>query len=306
MKQSLIKVKKLLKSLLYIEKYIDETIKYELLKQDYDKNLLICNEQNILNYHTDKEPQIIVSLTTYSKRIQDVYLTIESLFRQTIKPNKIILWLAEDEFNDINLPILLKILQNKGLEIGFCKDLKSYKKLIPTLKKYPNDIIITTDDDIIYPIDFIENLYKEYKEDEKCIYYYIGHKIKIKDDKIMPYKHWEFNYQGEEKTYLTLPTGVGGILYPPNIFSSEILNEDLFTKLAPKADDLWFKAMSLKNGVKCKKIKLNEEFYKKFIQIKSGQDIALYLENLVQNDNDRQLRNIFNYYNLWDRIKEQK
>lgn len=303
MRQNINKIKKILKSLLHIEKYIDETVKFELLKQDYDKSLLNYNEKKTLDYNTH-EPQVIISLTTYSKRIYDVYLTIESLFRQTFKPNKIILWLAENEFNNFNIPNLLKILQNKGLEIAFYKDIKSYKKLIPTLKKYPNDIIITVDDDIIYPIDFIEKMYKEYLEDKSCIYYYIGHKIKIINNKIMPYSNWEFNYQGEEKSYLTLPTGVGGILYPPNIFPAEIFDEELFIKLAPKADDIWFKAMSLKNGVKCKKVKLNEEFYKKFIQIKSGQDIALYLENLVQNENDKQLRNIFNYYNLWDSIRE--
>ncbi|WP_448820814.1 hypothetical protein [Cetobacterium sp.] len=302
MKRNLSRVKKLLKSLLNVEKYIEETVKFELLKQDYDKCLLNNIEKNILNYEENKESQIIVSLTTYSKRIYSVYLTIESLFRQTLKPNKIILWLAEDEYK--NIPCLLKILQDKGLEIRFCKDIKSYKKLIPTLKKYPNDIIITVDDDIIYPIDFIENLYKEYLDDQNCIYYYIGHKIKIENNKIMPYSSWEFDYQGEEKTYLTLPTGVGGVLYPPNIFSPEVFNEELFIKLAPNADDLWFKAMTLKNGIKCKKIKINEEFYKKFIQIKSGQDIALYLKNLVQNENDRQLKNIFDYYGLWDDLKE--
>lgn len=302
MKRNLSRVKKLLKSLLNVEKYIEETVKFELLKQDYDKCLLNNIEKNILNYEENKESQIIVSLTTYSKRIYSVYLTIESLFRQTIKPNKIILWLAEDEYK--NIPCLLKILQDKGLEIRFCKDIKSYKKLIPTLKKYPNDIIITVDDDIIYPIDFIENLYKEYLDDQNCIYYYIGHKIKIENNKIMPYSSWAFDYQGEEKTYLTLPTGVGGVLYPPNIFSPEVFNEELFIKLAPNADDLWFKAMTLKNGIKCKKIKINEEFYKKFIQIKSGQDIALYLKNLVQNENDRQLKNIFDYYGLWDDLKE--
>ena len=43
--------------------------------------------------------QLIVSLTTYDKRLYEVYLTIESIFQQTVKPNKVILWLADDMQN---------------------------------------------------------------------------------------------------------------------------------------------------------------------------------------------------------------
>lgn len=303
---SIKKCKKIIKSFISIEKYIDETIRFELLKQDYEKEILKFTGESILNYKNQDVPQIIVSLTTYNKRIYDVHLVIESLFRQTIMPNKIILWLAEDEFDDMNIPRILKNLELKGLEIGYCKDLKSYKKLIPTLEKYTNDIIITVDDDILYPIDFVENLYKEYKKDEKNIYFYIGHKIILKDGKVQPYCKWKFNYQGLEKTFLTLPTGVGGILYPPNSLNKEVLNIENLIILAPRADDIWFKAMGLKNEFKCKKIKLNDEFSKKFIQIKSGQDIALHLTNLGENQNDIQLKAVFDYYNLWEKLKDEE
>ena len=80
------------------------------------------------------EHDIIISLTSYGKRIYDVYLTIESLMRQTIKPNKIILWLAEDEFSLDNIPQTLKNIQKRGLTIEFCEDIRSYKKLVPALK----------------------------------------------------------------------------------------------------------------------------------------------------------------------------
>lgn len=303
---SIKKCKKIIKSFINTEKYIDETIRFELLKQDYEKEILKFTGESILNYKNQGVPQIIVSLTTYNKRIYDVHLVIESLFRQTIMPNKIILWLAEDEFDDMTIPRILKNLELKGLEIGYCKDLKSYKKLIPTLEKYTNDIIITVDDDILYPIDFVENLYKEYKKDEKNIYFYIGHKIILNDGKVQPYCKWKFNYQGLEKTFLTLPTGVGGILYPPKILDKEVMNIKNMFELAPKADDIWFKAMGLLKGVKCKKIKLNEEFSKKFVQIKSGQDIALHLINLGENQNDIQLKAVFDYYNLWEKLKGEK
>ncbi|MGL5902329.1 MAG: hypothetical protein ACRCZO_06530 [Cetobacterium sp.] len=305
MRSVLLKAKKLINAFKKLYN-LDEKIKENLFIIDCEKSILEDNLNNILSYKENEEQQIIVSLTTYNKRIYDVHLTIESLFRQTVMPNKIVLWLAEDEFNLENIPYMLKKLQKKGLEIGFCKDLKSYKKLIPTLKRYPNDIIITTDDDIIYPYDFIENLYKEYLKDNQCIYFYRGHKITFNKNKtINKYDNWIGDYQGEEKTLLTLPTGIGGILYPAKCFDKEILNENQFMKLAPKADDIWFKAMTLKNGIKCKKIGLAKEFYKKFINLEDGQDIALSKINVGENQNDIQLKAVFDYYNLWEKLKDE-
>lgn len=306
MESLLFKAKKLKKAFAKLYN-LDEKIKENLLIIDYERSILQNNLENILTYKENSEPQIVVSLTTYNKRIYDVHLTIESLFRQTVMPNKIILWLAEDEFNSDSIPYMLKNLQKKGLEIGFCKDLKSYKKLIPTLKKYPNDIIITTDDDVIYPYDFIENLCKEYLKDNQCIYFYRGHKMTFDKNKtINKYDNWIGDYQGEEKSYITLPTGIGGVLYPPKCFDEEILNEHKFMKLAPRADDIWFKAMTLKNGIKCKKIRLAKDFHKKFINLEDGQDIALCKVNVGENQNDIQLKAVFDYYNLWEKLKEGK
>ena len=296
------KIKKALSNLYNL----DDRIKINNLITEYENSILNNKNRKILEYTENKQNQLIVSLTTYNKRIYDVHLTIESLFRQTLKPNKIILWLAENEFNRENIPYILKKLQEKGLEIGYCKDIKSYKKLIPTLKKYPNDIIITVDDDVLYPYDFIENLYREYNKNNKCIYFYRGHKIKFdKENNVLQYSKWEGNYQGEESTLDTLPTGIGGILYPPKCFYKDILREDLFMRLAPRADDIWFKAMTLMNNIPCKKIKLSKDFKKKFIDLEDGQDIALGISNVIENQNDIQIKQTFDYYNLWEKLKNE-
>ena len=108
---------------------------------------------------------VTVSLTTYSSRIYEIYLVIESIFQQTLKPNKIILWLDEDEFSDETIPLSLKRQQKRGLIIRYCNNMKSYKKLVPTLQLYPDDIIVTIDDDTICPSDMIERLLKAYCKD---------------------------------------------------------------------------------------------------------------------------------------------
>lgn len=76
-----------------------------------------------------------MSLTSYPKRINVVWITIETLLQQTVKPDEVILWLADSQFKEIEeLPEELKVLQKRGLIIRFCDDLKSHKKYFYTMR----------------------------------------------------------------------------------------------------------------------------------------------------------------------------
>jgi hypothetical protein len=282
-----------------LDKIVEQKTAYHVRAEKLADNALYSAEKGVGNFD-DKNGNIIVSLTTHSKRIHDVYLVIESLLNQTLKPNKIILWLAEDEFNEHTIPLILKRQQARGLEICFCKDLKSYKKLIPTLEKYPDSIVITVDDDVIYPFAMIENLYKDYLQDAQCIYYGRGHKMTWNGKGcLQPYRNWIFEYDGEEKSLINFPTGHGGVLYPPRCFHENILREDLFMKLAPTADDVWFKAMTALKGFPCKKSFCNGSC----TDIEKNQDIALFHNNLNNNLNDVCIKQVFDYYDLWGKLK---
>lgn len=98
--------------------------------------------------------EIIVSLTTYGRRLYRVHLTIESLMQQSMKANRIVLWLS-DEFKD-TLPQTLLKQTKRGLDIRYCKDIRSYTKLVPSLREFPEATIITVDDDIIYEYDVLK------------------------------------------------------------------------------------------------------------------------------------------------------
>lgn len=243
-----------------------------------------------------KNHPVIISLTTYSKRIHSVYLTIETLLNQTYKPYKIILWLAENEFNDDTIPEILKKQTNRGLEIKYCKDIKSYKKLIPTLKLFPENIIITTDDDVLYPHDFVELLYKSYLQNKSQVHFIRGSKITLKNNKVIKYSKWIRDFEINDESLLNFPTGIGGILYPPGCFHKEINNEELFMKLAPKGDDIWFKTMTLLNGNASRKVSFAGDFDEKFITIDEVQDIGLINTNLIENDH--QIKSVFSYFNI--------
>lgn len=119
-------------------------------------------------------------------------------YRKLIKTNsktkKIVLWLAKSQFpNGIkSLPKKLLNLQRRGLTIEFCDDIKSFKKFLYSAKKYNNYIIITADDDVIYPNNWLENLYKTYLKNKHSICCYRAHEIKLNSDfKPAPYKDWD-------------------------------------------------------------------------------------------------------------------
>ena len=176
------------------------------------------------NKETNNIKNIIISLTSYPLRINYVHITIKSLLKQTIKPKKIILWLAESDFpkRNNNLPKNLLLLQDKIVKIEYYeKNIRSYKKLIPTVEKYPNKIIITVDDDIIYKKDTIEKLYKNYLKYPKDIQAHRITKFIFKSGKFKAIAGG-YNYY-KNSSFLNKLTGVGGVLYPPNCFYKDII-----------------------------------------------------------------------------------
>src|SRR5574344_451815 len=144
------------------------------------KTDFVCPTVSELGITTEKrETKIIASLTTFPGRINSVYKTISTLLTQTMKPDEVILYLADSQFPDKNLPQNLLNLEKLGLSIKWVEDIRSYKKLIPTLKEYPNDIIITFDDDLYYMPDTIETLYNSYKEHPQDIQSHRCGEVKI-------------------------------------------------------------------------------------------------------------------------------
>lgn len=237
---------------------------------------------------------LIVSLTTYDKRLYDVYLTIESIMQQTVKPNKIILWLAEN-MKDVEIPITLQRQQQRGLEIRYTKDIRSYKKLIPTLKEFPNDFIITIDDDVLYNHDMIELFLSEYRKEPHCIHCGWASQLALDANGQLDRK-WEKDPIKEvEISMRNLPVGCAGVLYPPHCFAKEVMAEEVFMSICKYADDVWFKSMTLKNGYPCKAVRSDIHNYR-FIDNPGCVHKGLTLINGEQNS--VQIKAVFDKYEL--------
>ncbi|MGL1044547.1 hypothetical protein ACSTD6_20285 [Vibrio vulnificus] len=265
---------------------------------DFSKNGKSLVEEN---FYSDVE--VIVSLTSYSKRIRTVHLTIESLAKQSNKANRIILWLDESEVTLESIPNELKKQIDRGLDVRFCKNIKSYKKLIPTLQIFPNADIITVDDDVIYPSNMISKFIENRNKYPGVILCNRAHLMKVtSNDTLFPYMDWEFCTNSTLVSKYVFATGIGGVYYPSKSLHTDVTHDDVFMELCPTADDVWFKFMALRNNTETKRISSIFPFELSFLSDDSVQDIALSNENNSDvNKNDIQIRNLMNMY-MMDRI----
>lgn len=278
---------------------------------------LLCIDKDyinneILNFKPKKKTivkNMVLSMTSYPERMKDIHYAIFSILNQKIQPEKFILWLAKEEFPNGENDVPQSVLQFKkfGLEIRFTDAIRSFKKIIPALKEYPNSILVSADDDIYYPKDWLNNLYKSYKKDATKIYAQRIHKVEITNGEILPYSQWEKCVQTEEPSYLNFPTSVGGILYPPNIFSSEATNIEIFKKLCPNQDDVWVWAMAILNN----KYFVNPEnpMNNNLIFINPERELGISGEttlgqvNCLKGENDKQIENVSKYYKFIEKLK---
>lgn len=237
----------------------------------------------------------IISLTSYGVRINKVHITLDSIFSQSIRPYKVILWLSEDEFNIETIPIELKIRlsQYKNFDIGFCEDLKPHKKYYETMLRYGNHNIITADDDVFYPVDWLETLLELHKDYPYAIVCNNAHKMTILNGAINCYEKWQFLTKETGPSLLLCPVGVGGVLYPPGTLHHDLYNKDLIKSTCLYADDLWLKTMGLLNRTKV--VNSNKYSYT-FLSIDGSKETALSNNNVIGGGNNLQLHNIMKIY----------
>ncbi|MBQ3366881.1 MAG: hypothetical protein IJG43_09410 [Acidaminococcaceae bacterium] len=243
-----------------------------------------------------KTKEIIVSMTSYPPRIHSAVLALKTIFKQTKLPDKVILWLAESEFPNklADLPInLRRLITEKNLQVRWCEeDLKSHKKYFWAFKEYPDALIITVDDDVIYPPRLIESLYQSYLVYPHAVSASRTCFIPISQDgEIPPYKSWPVGIDA----FISIPslqlcaTGVGGVLYPTSLFSDvqNLLDIEVIKRTCLYEDDLWLKTMELVAGVPV----VVAEGIDCLLSTPNSQEIGLYHENL-KGRSDRQFLQI--------------
>lgn len=252
-----------------------------------------------INTEEHREQKIIVSLTSYSKRLPRTYWTIESIFEQSIKADRVILYLDEGE----QIPKRLLDMQNRGLEIQIRpENISVHKKYYYAIKENPDSLIITIDDDCIYSLKMIQELYSTYQKFPNCVVALRGHRILFDEvGKIKNYMDWEWEYQKENcPSIQIIATGGAGALYPPGLMEEEYLFQtELIQTLSPTADDLWLKTMQVLKGTKVVLCdwKIEKERIN-FDVLLNEQTGSLQAENVHQNMNNVYMKRLMEHFKL--------
>ena len=75
------------------------------------------------------DERIIVSMTTYSKRVANIPAVLDTIFAQTLLPDLVVINFAIDEVIPDNVQ---SYINSHNIELNRVPDTKVYKKIIPT------------------------------------------------------------------------------------------------------------------------------------------------------------------------------
>lgn len=200
-----------------------------------------------------QKQQVVVSMTSFPEAIPYAVQAIHSILNGSVLPDKLILYLTFSQFAESKIPESLRSLSEKSsiFEIrNYDRDIRSYRKLLPALIDFPEAVIVTVDDDVAYHWHMLRDLLNLHSQVPNAV---LAHRVK-RINLGKPYRSWrkyrwyDFLFKRIHKSFINLQTGVGGVLYPPHSLKNEMLDVDLFSKIAPSTDDIWFWAATVANG----------------------------------------------------------
>ena len=192
-------------------------------------------------------------MTSFPAAIPFAEDAVRSLLNGSVLPDKLILYVTLSQFAEGEMPegLLALAKENPVFEISnYDRDIRSYRKLIPALADFPEAIIVTVDDDVYYHRNMLKDLLDLHAQIPDAILAHRAKRIKYG----MPYKKWSkyrwyhFLFKRIYRRFDNIQTGVGGVLYPPHSLRADMMDVELFTKLAPSTDDIWFWAAGAANG----------------------------------------------------------
>ncbi len=241
----------------------------------------------------------IVSLTTYPARLSTVHRTLISLMAQK-QPAPVHLYLSQQNFpdRDENMTRQIRTLVRTApgrLFVHWVEDdHRSYKKLIPAMTEFAGKIIVTADDDVIYKADWLETLVGAHRTTPHTVVGTRGNSMMFTNRGVLlPYSSWP-EAPANEPSFQTFLTGRGGILYPPGSLAEPVTDLSLATTLAPTADDVWFKAASLRAGFPSLRVSIARDYPASG----AAQNEGLFRTNVDESENDRAISRVFEHFKM--------
>lgn len=249
--------------------------------------------------------EVIVSVTTTKARLNLFFYSFQSLRKQTYSQFKIFVFLSKESYLfDDGIDIVPDWITGKNVQIVFVKNSGPYRKLLPIINSTADDdIIITVDDDVLYPDDWVQNVVRLAIQQPSRIV--CGRARVIKRNffgKFQNYTNWSVCDEVDVGLNL-LPIGCAGVVYRKYLLDLYFLSDEAHVKYAPTSDDIWFKVASLRKNteiyvdpkLEAGNIYLTHNFGLEKINIYS---IDNKKKNLSKRCIDKLITHIYNYFGV--------
>jgi hypothetical protein len=244
---------------------------------------------------------VVVSLTTHGPRVNRVHVTIESICAGTVRPARLILWLNPGP-ETATLPRALVGLQARGLEVKYVDNFGPHTKYFPYVASEPQHTrpLVTADDDVIYPRDWLERLLDAHLAQPAYVHCYRARRVVLDGSTLAPYNSWGFDTTGAP-SLLNFATGVAGVIYPPAMLQRLKECGDAFRAVCPKADDLWLHVIAIRNGFRIKQLAGQAVDHG---VVRGTPASGLYHFNVIGTGNDAQIAKTYTAQDLQTLIAE--
>lgn len=207
------------------------------------------------NFVIKQDERVVISVTSFPKRFDQLVITLKSIILQDVAPGKIIVYLGSDT-KESDITTDMHGLKRYGVEyrIDNTKNLKGHKKYFYALQEFKDKSVITIDDDIIFPSTMISELLVCHEKYPKAVCARRVHRIISKRGHLLPYNSWDIEYARKSgpSNRMFATTGAG-TLYSPYVnamLCKDTFDEKAIQDLCLEADDVWMKCMEIKSNIK--------------------------------------------------------
>jgi DNA-binding beta-propeller fold protein YncE len=262
------------------------------------KRLLRLHLRNRWSRETLLDPSgPVLSLTTHGRRLRGVFYAIESIGLGSRKPRRIMLWL-DDEKTFFDLPPHLQRLRERGLEINLSGNFGPHTKYYPYIEQENEfrDPLVTADDDMIYPPDWLRLLIDAHEVNPVAIHCHRAHRMNMSNGRFMPYKDWD-PCVGVSPSHLNFLTGVSGVIYPPEFLQHLKRQGRSFEDCCAMNDDIWLTVNALRGGFKIAQVRNLSVLFPSIPGSQTGTQ-RLYEVNVLAGGNQIQLARTFSASDL--------
>lgn len=196
--------------------------------------------------------KIVVSMTSYPKRIVNVGKSIYALLnKQTLPPDEIYIWLSTEEFpnkeNDLPKDLVLFSEVSNKIKIKWVEKNTYVHKRHEIFKIIKDAYVFFMDDDVYYNEDLIKTVVEKAKQYPNSIICYNHYNL-----------HEYYNLRILYKTnlyggpYVNKGRWCGQSMIPSSIYPVEILDDEyvkIREKTSPISDECWFQPFVVENNI---------------------------------------------------------